>query len=124
MLFCCLKHIYEVKKKLGQLYLREQKSRVLHLSYLNAAMESFASALQPRRPALLFSLHLCLCMPVSFKYNLFPSAAKSCLPLDNTRDNKKHLDTDTRQTTVTISTASNEPCPVTYLKADNCAMML
>lgn len=53
-------------KKLGQLYLRVEKSRVLHLSSLNAAMETSASALlgsAATQAALLFNLHLCLCTP-------------------------------------------------------------
>lgn len=53
--------------KLGQLYLREERSRVLHLSSLNAAMKRSASA--PLRSAamqatLLFNLHLSsVCVP-------------------------------------------------------------
>lgn len=67
-------------KKLGQLYLREEKSKVLHLSSLNAAMElqlcSHAGHFAIQPPSL--AVHA-----FSFKQkNLFPS----CLIPDNIRD--------------------------------------
>ena len=70
-------------KKLGQLYLREEKSKVLHLSSLNAAMalqlcsHAGRSAIQP--PSL--SVHT-----FSFKQKKKKKQFPSCLTPDNIRD--------------------------------------
>lgn len=75
-------------KKLGQLYLREEKSRVLHLSSLNAAMETSASVLQPCRP-LCYSTSISACARLFFQ-------TKSVLILSSSRQHQryhKQLDT-------------------------------
>lgn len=111
-------------KKLGQLYLREEKSRVLHLSSPNAAMERSASALQPRRPLCYStSISLCLCTPFLSNKNLL----SSCLAPDNIRAiTKTHLDADTRETKQNIYSLP-QMNPVlslaVFLMADNCGMM-
>ncbi len=116
-------------KKLGQLYLREEKSRVLRLSSPNAAMERSASALlssAAMQAALLFNLHLSLsaCTPFLSNKNQF----SSCLAPDNIRDiTKKHLDADTSRETKQNIYSLPQMNPVlslaVFLMADNSGMM-
>lgn len=102
--------------KVGQLYLREEKSRVLHLSSLYATTERSASA--PLTSAAMsgrFTIQpWSVCMHFSFHFISLPVRSKflSTAPT-NTRDTtntQRHLDRDTLPTKQRILITSNGPC--------------
>lgn len=122
VVFWCTKaHVWR-SENWAKLYLREEKSRVLHLSSLNATMERSASA--PLRSAamqalLLFNLHLCLCTSLSLQIKCCSVQSKFLLSSRQHQRHHKHLEADTTQTRLRMLITLNEHCSSTYFTCNS-----